>query len=140
LGIDFGVANCALVGFSPQHGMVHAWKPREEKIPPGVRRLSYLIHTIKGQLDMVTKKGDVKMIALEGYSMAERYGQHNPVRLWLSSWPWSAGSGCREVAYPVIVAPQQLKKFVSGNGNTKEALWSRRSSRGGAPTSTAEPG
>lgn len=68
--------------------------------------------------------GEVKMIAMESYSMAEKYGQHASgevgatIKLTLlAQFPSDDRRG-----FPVLVAPQQLKKFTTGNGNTKKEL------------------
>jgi hypothetical protein len=68
--------------------------------------------------------GQVKHIAMEAYSMAEKYGQHASgevgatIKLTLLSL-FAAGD---HRGFPTLVAPQQLKKFVTGNGNTKKEL------------------
>ena len=69
-------------------------------------------------------EGEVKMIAMEAYSMAEKYGQHASgevgatIKLTLlAQYPSDDRRG-----FPVLVAPQQLKKFTTGNGNTKKEM------------------
>jgi hypothetical protein len=68
--------------------------------------------------------GEIRMIAMEAYSMAEKYGQHASgevgatIKLTiLGLFPSDDRRG-----FPVLVAPQQLKKFASGNGNTKKEM------------------
>lgn len=123
IGIDPGVKNCAVIGFSPTRAIVTAWKPKGT-VPTGVQRLSFLIQSIKGQLDTLSKVGDIRCIAMEGYSMLEKFGQHaagevgGAIKLGLVGWFGLHNS----VAYPVLVQPQQLKKFVSGSGNTPKAI------------------
>jgi crossover junction endodeoxyribonuclease RuvC len=61
---------------------------------------------------------------MEAYSMAEKYGQHasgevgGVIKLTVLTH-FAARS---QRAYPILVAPQQLKKFATGNGNTKKEL------------------
>ena len=76
VGIDPGVLNCALVSFSPTRGMISAWKPKGP-MPTGVLRLHRLLKDIHAELGSLTEQGEIKAIALEAYSMAEKYGQHN---------------------------------------------------------------
>jgi crossover junction endodeoxyribonuclease RuvC len=127
LGIDPGVKNCALVAFSPDRGLVLTWKPTDPDIPGGVQRLCYLMHYIKGQLDVLGKQGTIRGIAMEGYSMYERFGQHNSgevgaaIKLTLVGW---FGLD-KPIAYPTLVAPQQLKKFTSGSGNSKKSMMAK---------------
>jgi hypothetical protein len=68
--------------------------------------------------------GEIRQIAMEAYSMAEKYGQHASgevgatIKLTiLGLFPSDDRRG-----FPVLVAPQQLKKFASGNGNTKKEM------------------
>lgn len=127
VGIDPGVKNCALVAFSPSRGVVLDWKPTDKTIPAGVRRLSYLMHKIKGQLDILGKKGTIRCMAMEGYSMFERYGQHASgevgaaIKLTLVGW---FGLD-QQVAYPIIVQPQSLKKFTTGSGTVKKSMMAK---------------
>lgn len=120
VGIDPGSKNCALVAWSPTRGLISTWKPKLP-MPTGVLRLRKLMVDIEHEL---TKLGEIKMLAMEAYSMAEKYGQHASgevgatIKLTiLAHFP----SDDRR-AFPVLVAPQQLKKFTTGSGNTRKEL------------------
>jgi Holliday junction resolvasome RuvABC endonuclease subunit len=123
VGIDPGSKNCALVAWSPTDGLLWAWKPKG-KMPTGVERLYKLKIDIGLVLCQLSKRGRIARIAMEGYSMYERYGQHASGEVGgvikLTILLHFGGRG--ERAYPVLVAPQQLKKFATGNGNTKKEL------------------
>jgi hypothetical protein len=123
VGIDPGVSNCAVVAYSPTRGMVEAWKPRGD-IPAGVMRLRYLMIHIDGVMRRIRHQGEILQVAIEGYSMAERYGQHNSGEVGATiKLTMLAFFGAEDLrAFPVIVAPQQLKKFVAGNGNIKKSM------------------
>jgi crossover junction endodeoxyribonuclease RuvC len=124
IGIDPGSKNCALVAWSPTEGLITTWKPKGT-MPTGVMRLRKLNLDISTELCKLAKKGRIAKIAMEGYSMFEKFGQHNSgevggvIKLTILS---HFGGGRREAAYPILVAPQQLKKFATGNGNTKKEL------------------
>jgi crossover junction endodeoxyribonuclease RuvC len=123
VGIDPGTKNCALVAWSPTRGLITTWKPKGT-MPTGVLRLRKLMVDIDAELHKLDADGDLRQVTIEGYSMAERYGQHNSgevgatIKLLLLAF---FGATDRR-AYPVIVAPQQLKKFATGNGNTKKEM------------------
>jgi crossover junction endodeoxyribonuclease RuvC len=120
VGIDPGTKNCALVAWSPTRGLITTWKPKGA-MPTGVMRLRRLMVGINDELN---KLDEIKMIAMEAYSMAEKYGQHNSgevgAAIKLTILAHFASDDRR--AFPVLVAPQQLKKFASGNGNTKKEM------------------
>ena len=126
IGIDPGSKNCALVAWSPSKGLVTTWKPKPP-MPTGVLRLRKLMVDISNELDKLCAHDSdcqIKMIAMESYSMAEKYGQHASgevgatIKLTvLSHFPTDDRRG-----FPVLVAPQQLKKFTAGNGNTKKEM------------------
>ena len=120
VGIDPGTKNCALVAWSPTRGLITTWKPKGT-MPTGVLRLRRLMVDISHELG---KLNEIRKIALEGYSMAERYGQHNSgeVGATIKLTILAHFNAQDQRAYPVLVAPQQLKKFVSGNGNTKKEM------------------
>jgi Holliday junction resolvasome RuvABC endonuclease subunit len=123
VGIDPGVSNCAVVAFSPTKGLVEAWKPKGS-IPAGVMRLRYLMVHIDGAMRRFKGEGQILQVAVEHYSMAEKYGQHasgevgGTIKLTLLTY---FGADDRR-AFPLLVAPQQLKKFVAGNGNIKKSM------------------
>jgi Holliday junction resolvasome RuvABC endonuclease subunit len=124
LGIDPGAKNCALVAFNPNRGVVLTWKPGKD-IPAGVRRLSYLIHHIKQQLGVISDDGgNIVRIAMEHYSMFEKFGQHaagevgGAIKLALVGWFGLDNP----IGYPILVSPQQLKKFAIGSGNAKKSM------------------
>ena len=126
IGIDPGSKNCALVAWSPTRGMITAWKPTGT-MPTGVLRLHKLMMQIDAELRKLKGKGTIKFIAMEAYSMAERYGQHASgevgAAIKLAVLRFFSGSDQR--AFPVLVAPQQLKKFLTGNGNAKKEMISK---------------
>jgi crossover junction endodeoxyribonuclease RuvC len=117
------VSNLALVAFSPSRNVVATWMPKGE-IPSGVRRLCYLMQHIKNFLGEVDTIGTIQRIAIEGYSMAEKFGQHNSgevgaaIKLALVGWYGLD----KPVAYPTIVAANQLKKFATGSGTSKKSM------------------
>lgn len=129
VGIDPGSKNCALVAWSPTRGLITTWKPKPP-MPTGVLRLRKLMIEITHELEKLDTEessgsiGVIKQVAMEAYSMAEKYGQHASgeigatIKLTVLA---HFGSGDRK-AFPVLVAPQQLKKFASGNGNTKKEM------------------
>lgn len=120
VGIDPGTKNCALVAWSPTRGLITTWKPKGT-MPSGVLRLRKLMVEISRELG---KLNEIRKIALEGYSMAERYGQHNSgeVGATIKLTILAHFDAQDQRSYPILVAPQQLKKFVSGNGNTKKEM------------------
>ena len=123
IGIDPGVRNLALVAFSPSRNVVSTYQPKGD-IPSGVRRLCYLMQNIKNWIGEVSEIGKVQRIAMEGYSMMEKFGQHNSgevgaaIKLALVGWYGLD----RAVAYPTIVAANQLKKFATGSGTAKKSM------------------
>jgi crossover junction endodeoxyribonuclease RuvC len=123
VGIDPGSKNCALVAWSPTEGLLAAWKPKG-KMPTGVMRLRKLQLDIGLELVKLAKVGRIVKIAMEGYSMHERYGQHasGEVGAAIKLTILRHFAARTETAFPVIVAPQQLKKFATGNGNSRKEL------------------
>jgi Holliday junction resolvasome RuvABC endonuclease subunit len=126
VGIDPGSKNCALVAWSPTRGLITTWKPKGQ-MPTGVMRLRRLMIDISNEfvkLAALDQGGEVKMIAMEAYSMAEKYGQHasGEVGATIKLTVLAQFSSDDRRAFPVLVAPQQLKKFATGNGNTKKEL------------------
>jgi crossover junction endodeoxyribonuclease RuvC len=122
VGIDPGSKNCALVAWSPTRSLLTTWKPKGT-MPSGVLRLRKLMIEITTELEKLDAQGQVKMVALEAYSMAEKYGQHASGEIGATlKLTLLAHFGVNRVAFPVLVAPQQLKKFATGNGNTKKDL------------------
>lgn len=123
VGIDPGSTNCALVAWSPTRGLITTWKPKGT-MPTGVLRLHKLMMDIDAELRKLKGDGTIKMIAMEAYSMAEKYGQHASgeigAAIKLTLLRFFSGSDQR--SFPVLVAPQQLKKFATGNGNTKKEM------------------
>jgi hypothetical protein len=124
VGIDPGSKNCALVAWSPTRGLITTWKPKPP-MPTGVLRLRKLMIEISRELEKLEiRDGVIKGIALEAYSMAERYGQHasGEIGATIKLTVLAHFSSDDRRAFPVLVAPQQLKKFATGNGNTKKEL------------------
>jgi len=122
VGIDPGSTNCALVAWSPTKGLISFWKPKG-KMPTGVERLYRLRLGITSQLIAIQKAGRIAGIAMEAYSMAEQYGQHASGEVGgVIKLTVLLHFGATTVGYPVLVAPQQLKKFATGNGNSKKEL------------------
>jgi len=124
IGIDPGSKNCALVAWSPTRGLITTWKPKPP-MPTGVLRLRKLMVEIDRELKKLeVHDGVIKQVAMESYSMAEKYGQHASgeigAAIKLTVLAHFASDDRR--AFPVLVAPQQLKKFATGNGNTKKEL------------------
>jgi|SRR6516162_3600129 hypothetical protein len=127
IGIDPGSKNCALVAWSPTGGLVAAWKPKGT-MPKGVLRLRRLMTEIGAELEKLDTRGNwIKGIAMEGYSMAERYGQHASGEVGAAIKLAVLGQFATDDrrAYPTLVTPQQLKKFVTGNGNFKGEMMSK---------------
>lgn len=126
IGIDPGSKNCALVVWSPTKGLVAVWKPKGT-MPKGVLRLRRLMHEIGQEFLKLARddlQGCIKMVAMEAYSMAEKYGQHasGEVGAAIKLAVLSQFDPQDRRAYPVLVAPQQLKKFVAGNGNARKDM------------------
>ena len=129
VGIDPGSKNCALVAWSPSKGLITTWKPRGT-MPKGVLRLRKLMEEIGQEFIKLARddlQGRVCLICMEGYSMAERYGQHasGEVGAAIKLAVLSMFDPQDRRGYPVIVTPQQLKKFVTGNGNFKGEMMSK---------------
>ena len=127
IGIDPGSKNCALVAWSPSDELITTWKPKGT-MPSGVLRLRRLMVDITGELIRVQQShGLIQQIAMEGYSMYERFGQHasGEVGAAIKLAVLDVFETNDPVAYPLLVAPQQLKKFATGNGNTKKELISK---------------
>ena len=126
IGIDPGSKNCAVVIWSPTRGLFTTWKPTGD-MPTGVLRLRKHMMDIS---DLFTKLaahdagGRIARVAMEGYSMAERFGQHasGEVGAAIKLCILAHFDAQDPRAYPVIVQPQQLKKFATGNGNTKKEM------------------
>jgi len=126
IGIDPGSKNCAMVVWSPTRGLIATWKPKGT-MPKGVLRLSRLMEQIGQEFLKLARddlQGCIKMIAMEAYSMAEKYGQHasGEVGAAIKLAVLSQFDPQDRRAYPVLVAPQQLKKFVAGNGNARKDM------------------
>jgi crossover junction endodeoxyribonuclease RuvC len=125
IGIDPGSKNCALVAWSPTRGLITTWKPTGT-MPTGVLRLRRLMVEISDQLVKVSvdRGAEIRRIAMEAYSMAEKYGQHasGEVGAAIKLTILANFSSADHRAYPVLVAPQQLKKFATGNGNTRKDM------------------
>jgi len=126
VGIDPGSKNLALVFWSPSQGLVSTWKPKPP-MPTGVLRLRKLMVDITNEFTKLAADGEVKGIAMEAYSMAERFGQHASGEIGatikltiLALFP----SDDRR-AFPTLVAPGQLKKFATGNGHTHKNMMSK---------------
>jgi len=123
VGVDPGSKNCALVAWSPTRGLITTWKPTGS-MPTGVLRLRRIMVEIDRELFKLKEDGEIRKIAMEGYSMFEKFGQHASgevgaaIKLTIL--------GCFDAqdprAYPLIVQPQTLKKFVSGSGNTRKDM------------------
>lgn len=130
IGIDPGVTNCALVSFSPTRGILTTWRPKEKNIPKGVLRLRYLMLNISREftrLASLDPGGIIQQIAIEGYSMAEKYGQHasGEVGAAIKLTILAHFDAQDRRAFPLIVQPQQLKKFATGNGNTRKDMMAK---------------
>src|SRR5215469_2196070 len=100
IGIDPGSKNCAMVSWSPQAGLVTAWKPKPP-MPTGVLRLRKLMVDIANEFTKIAAHqpgGAIKLTILSLFDSDDRRG------------------------FPVLVAPQQLKKFVSGKGNGRKDM------------------
>ena len=127
VGIDPGQTEMGLCAFSPSRNVVSMHKPKPKKgtIPlVGVDRLSFLMYEIKMWLDELNRLGTVQQICLEGYANGAKYGREASgetratILLALVGW-----YGLNDpTAYPSIVSPGELKKFVTGNGNAKKEL------------------
>jgi Holliday junction resolvasome RuvABC endonuclease subunit len=127
VGIDPGSKNCALVAWSPTRGLLTTWKPKGT-MPPGVLRLRRLMVEISHELERLEiRDGVIKLIAMEAYSMAEKYGQHasGEVGAAIKLTILAHFSSDDRRAFPVLVAPQQLKKFSTGNGNSRKENMSK---------------
>lgn len=129
IGIDPGSKNCAMVVWSPTRGLVAVWKPKGT-MPKGVLRLRRLITEISQEFLKLARddlQGCIKAIAMEAYSMAEKYGQHasGEVGAAIKLAVLSQFDPQDRRAYPILVAPQQLKKFVTGNGNARKEIISK---------------
>jgi Holliday junction resolvasome RuvABC endonuclease subunit len=126
IGIDPGSKNCALVAWSPTRGLITTWKPKGT-MPTGVLRLRKLMVDISNELVKLSTdhlQDRICKIAMEAYSMAEKYGQHASGEVGATiKLTILAHFGAQDPrSYPVLVAPQQLKKFVSGSGNTRKEM------------------
>jgi Holliday junction resolvasome RuvABC endonuclease subunit len=126
IGIDPGSGNCALVAWSPTRGLITTWKP-SGTMPKGVLRLRKLMIEITDQFTKIVAHepgGIIKKVAMEAYSMGERYGQHasGEIGATIKLTVLALFQATDPRAYPVLVAPGQLKKFVSGNGSTKKEM------------------
>lgn len=126
IGIDPGSKNCAVVIWSPTRGLFTTWKPKGE-MPTGVLRLRKLMLEISelfNKLAAHDAAGHIGLVAMESYSMAERYGQHASGEIGAAiKLTILAHFDARDPrAYPVLVAPGQLKKFCSGSGSTKKEM------------------
>jgi crossover junction endodeoxyribonuclease RuvC len=123
VGIDPGSKNCALVAWSPTKGLITTWKPTGS-MPTGVMRLRRLMVEIDRELFKLREDGDICKIGMEAYSMAEKFGQHasGEVGAAIKLAVLAFFGSTDERAFPVLVAPQQLKKFAAGNGNARKDM------------------
>lgn len=123
LGIDPGSKNCAMVAWSPTRGIMTTWKPKPP-MPTGVLRLRRLMVDITNEMKKFSREGRICGIAMEAYSMAEKFGQHASGEIGATIKLTILGffpSDDRR-AFPTLVAPGQWKKFASGNGNLKKEM------------------
>ena len=123
IGIDPGSKNCALVAWSPTRGLITTWKPTGT-MPTGVMRLRRLMVDIDHELFKLREDGEIGKVAMEAYSMAEKFGQHASgevgAAIKLTVLAFFGATDPR--GFPVLVAPQQLKKFAAGNGNCRKDM------------------
>jgi Holliday junction resolvasome RuvABC endonuclease subunit len=121
VGIDQSLVAFGLVAFSPEDETAFAWlyEPPEH----GVRRLMHIrffVHSTIQQIEL--RCGMPEHIAMEGYSFGSQAGREKmgecgaTVKIALIN----ALGIARQVAYPSMVAPQQVKKFTTSNGNAKK--------------------
>jgi hypothetical protein len=115
-----------VVIWSPTRGLYTTWKPKGT-MPSGVLRLRKLMVEISDEFTKLAAHdpaGRIAKIAMEAYSMAEKYGQHasGEIGAALKLTVLAHFDAQDPRAYPVLVAPQQLKKFATGNGNTRKDM------------------
>ena len=79
---------------------------------------------IDDELHKLDQDGTIKMLAMEAYSMAEKFGQHasGEIGAAIKLTVLAHFGATDQRAFPVLVAPGQLKKFVSGNGGIKKEM------------------
>ena len=107
-------------------------------MPTGVLRLRKLMIDIQLELVKISKVGRIALVAMEAYTPNEKFGQHasgevgGVIKLTVLTHFGARG----ERGFPVIVAPQQLKKFASGEWQHQEGDDRQGSgSSAGTPTS-----
>jgi len=118
VGIDQSYGGFAVVRYALAEGE-HRAVVMPASTQRGVRRLvevqDWLIAEVAGYVD------DVRLIAMEGYSNAAKFGREMSGELAatvrLALWQVFCGDPQGE---PVVVAPTSLKKFVTGSGTAKK--------------------
>lgn len=121
VGIDQSLENFGLAAYSPEDGAAFLWlfHPGDH----GVRRL-FNIHSFVSMTmqQIILRCGEPVHVAMEGYSFGSFAGREKmgecgaTVKMALVS---SLGI-CKPIAFPTLVAPQQVKKFATGRGNAKK--------------------
>lgn len=118
IGIDQSYTGFAVVTY-----VLGTGQHRAVVMPPskndGVQRLldiqDWLIAEVAGHSE------DTRLITMEGYSMAARYGREQSGELaaavCLALWQVFCGE---PVGVPMVVAPTTLKKYVTGSGTAKK--------------------
>jgi crossover junction endodeoxyribonuclease RuvC len=121
LGLDAILTNTGLICLDLQGNLVTSWNIKPKKDLSGVDRLVYIQHQLVEFLEGVMYQWLVAHVCMEQYGFAGLHGQHayigeggGAVKLQLLE---SLGD---PVGYPTLVAPNQLKKFVSGKGTSKK--------------------
>jgi Holliday junction resolvasome RuvABC endonuclease subunit len=121
VGIDQSLVAFGLVAYSYEDDTAFAWLYEPSDF--GVRRLLYIRFFVHRVIQQVTLRcGKPEHVAMEGYSYGSQAGREKlgecgaAVKMALIQ----ALGIVNQAAYPSMVAPQQVKKFTTSNGNAKK--------------------
>lgn len=121
VGIDQSLVAFGLVAYSYEDDTAFCWlhKPAGH----GVRRLFDIQSFLRGVFQQITLRcGEPEHVTMEGYAFATHAGREVMGECGAATKMAlvSALGIAKQVAYPSLVTPQQVKKFATSRGNAKK--------------------